>query len=89
MLSPGSVEIDDSAAATLLQLTVSMPTWVPRRTEVLEILDNRVARRRVSVEVDLAARAWSAFGDLTGPALVPLAVLDLSLIHISEPTRPY
>ena len=76
MLSPGSVEIDDSAAATLLQLTVSMPTWVPRRTEVLEILDNRVARRRVSVEVDLAARAWSAFGDLTGPALVPLAVLD-------------
>lgn len=76
MAATGKVENEDLVAATLLQLTLAMPTWIARRSEALEILDNRVGRRRVSVEVDLGARVWSGVGKLAGPTLVPLAVLD-------------
>ena len=76
MAATGKVENEDLVAATLLQLTLAMPTWIARRSEALEILDNRVGRRRVSVEVDLDARVWSGVGKLAGPTLVPLAVLD-------------
>ena len=76
MAATGKVENEDLVAATLLQLTLAMPTWIARRSEALEILDNRVGRRRVSVEVDLGARVWSGVGKLVGPTLVPLAVLD-------------
>ena len=75
MAATGKVENEDLVAATLLQLTLAMPTWIARRSEALEILDNRVGRRRVSAEVDLGARVVGCC-KLAGPTLVPLAVLD-------------
>jgi hypothetical protein len=73
--SPPEEEIDAERVAAFAALVEDQAAWVHRRVESIELVDERIVRRRVSVDF-----TPGALPGIPSPALVPIALLSKQVL---------
>lgn len=72
---------DAKVGLQLYELVVNRPTWVHRRVETIELMDDQSVRRSVSIDLHLPKDSVVSLADRPPAHVIPLALLRKRVLH--------